>query len=654
MGKKYNFIWVLVFLSLLSCGKNNISQKEFEKLAEKEAIPSNFIKAMLFVQNRWDGGSEESHLHNTFGHFSLPNFEGCMRFKEAGYMQNKNPKSLSFQEEYKAVLKILNQLARQRDEALKKQIPFNKDDPRYWYEIGAALYCMGPEASKIFIEDISFYLAKGVVSSGFDGKTWEIKGLGNKFFLPRNLPVYNLSSYNRFPGSNYSPAHTSNYSSSRSGNGINYIIIHTVQGSYAGCISWFKNSKANVSAHFVVRSRDGQITQMLPLTASGWHAGNSLYNKKSIGIEHEGYIQNSKWYTDAMYRESAKLTRWLANRFGIPKTRKNIIGHVEVPRATHTDPGKYWDWSKYMALVNGNTSSPTPAPSSPSSTPSSSPSSSKGYLKGIVYSGSNMKAALKNASVRIIEKNLSLKSGSNGAFSFYLSPGNYTIKVDLPGYQSYSGKRQIKSGQTIWGSVSLKKINSVGILRGVVYEGSNSNQRVPNAKLTILHKNQSQNSSSSGAFLFNLPAGTYSLKVEASGYHTYQGVRAVKAGKTVWGSVSLKKRTNSTASNKPNTSNKPSTKTQPNNKKASPTNTTSNSQPRSGQPGSTSTKPSSTGAGHSMSPGNPSSTAVEEKTKDPGCDLKIKAQRQKLKHRSFWILFLTTLIVLRRRELLKV
>ncbi len=45
----------------------------------------------------------------------------------------------------------------------------------------------------------------------------------------------------------------------------------------------------------------------------GWHAGNWEYNKRSIGIEHEGYVSDPAWYTDSMYRASAALTRWICD-----------------------------------------------------------------------------------------------------------------------------------------------------------------------------------------------------------------------------------------------------------------------------------------------------------------------------------------------------
>ncbi|HLN64831.1 MAG TPA: N-acetylmuramoyl-L-alanine amidase [Symbiobacteriaceae bacterium] len=132
---------------------------------------------------------------------------------------------------------------------------------------------------------------------------------------------------------------------------INYVIIHVTQGSYSGSISWFQNPSAQVSAHYVVRSSDGQITQMVREKDIAWHAGNWTYNTQSIGIEHEGYVSTCSWFTDAMYRASAALTRNIALKYGIPMDRSHIIGHNEVPGATHTDPGSCWNWTYYMQLV---------------------------------------------------------------------------------------------------------------------------------------------------------------------------------------------------------------------------------------------------------------------------------------------------------------
>lgn len=153
----------------------------------------------------------------------------------------------------------------------------------------------------------------------------------------------------------WAPAYRGNYRAANRPHTypIQYIIVHVTQGSYAGAISWFKSARARVSAHYTIRSRDGQITQSLSDMNVGWHAGNSWYNNRSIGIEHEGFVSNPRWFTDAMYRSSATLTRHLCDKYGIPKTRSRILGHNEVPRATHTDPGRHWNWTTYMRYVTG-------------------------------------------------------------------------------------------------------------------------------------------------------------------------------------------------------------------------------------------------------------------------------------------------------------
>lgn len=153
------------------------------------------------------------------------------------------------------------------------------------------------------------------------------------------------------------PADSSNYTvaNRESDYDIRYVVIHVTQGSYSGAISWFQNPSSNVSAHYVLRSSDGAITQMVREKDIAWHAGNWTYNTQSIGLEHEGYVSNCSWFTDAMYRASAGITRSVTAKYNIPRTRTYIIGHNEVPGATHTDPGPCWDWNYYMSLVNEST-----------------------------------------------------------------------------------------------------------------------------------------------------------------------------------------------------------------------------------------------------------------------------------------------------------
>ncbi len=157
------------------------------------------------------------------------------------------------------------------------------------------------------------------------------------------------------------PADPSNYTdaSRPSDYPISYVIIHTTQGSYSGAISWFQNPDANVSAHYVIRSSDGESTQMVCHNDIAWHAGNWDYNTWSVGIEHEGYVEENGWYTDSLYASSARIAAALSRVYGFAADRSHIIGHYEVPGATHTDPGPFWDWPLYMAYVNGRQISDT-------------------------------------------------------------------------------------------------------------------------------------------------------------------------------------------------------------------------------------------------------------------------------------------------------
>lgn len=151
----------------------------------------------------------------------------------------------------------------------------------------------------------------------------------------------------------WAPANPANFTGANRPNDlpINKIIIHTTEGSYSSAINWFQNAAAQASAHYVIRSSDGQTTQCVSHMNIAWHAGNWEYNQTSIGIEHEAFVNQPQWYTDAMYKSSAKLVNALCKQYGIPMDRSHIIGHSQVPGATHTDPGPNWDWNKYMSFV---------------------------------------------------------------------------------------------------------------------------------------------------------------------------------------------------------------------------------------------------------------------------------------------------------------
>ncbi|MFI2435990.1 N-acetylmuramoyl-L-alanine amidase [Streptomyces sp. NPDC018693] len=140
--------------------------------------------------------------------------------------------------------------------------------------------------------------------------------------------------------------------------GIDYIVIHDTEGRWEGVLRMVQDP-TYVSWQYSLRSTDGHIAQHVKAKDVAWHSGNWYVNAKSIGLEHEGFLaQPDSWYTEAMYRSSARLVRHLADTYDIPLDRQHILGHDNVPGPTaatvagmHTDPGPYWDWRHYFELL---------------------------------------------------------------------------------------------------------------------------------------------------------------------------------------------------------------------------------------------------------------------------------------------------------------
>lgn len=173
-------------------------------------------------------------------------------------------------------------------------------------------------------------------------------GLGILSLLIVALPSVALAGPK--PAATWEPASKSNYRRGRSQK-ITMVVIHSIEGSFQSGINTFQNPSTKVSAHYVV-SKTGRIVQMVGDNDTAYHVRSA--NPHALGIEHEGFLARRETWTDAMYRSSAKLTRWLCDTYKIPIDRKHILGHNEVPGNDHSDPGPYFDWDYYMRLVRGD------------------------------------------------------------------------------------------------------------------------------------------------------------------------------------------------------------------------------------------------------------------------------------------------------------
>lgn len=147
--------------------------------------------------------------------------------------------------------------------------------------------------------------------------------------------------------------------SNRTAQTIDALVVHVTEGRFLGSVRWLRNHHSGGSSHYIV-SRRGEVVQLVSVTDVAWHAGNRWTNRRSIGIEHEGWTYRGG-FTDSQYRASARLAAYLAHRYGIPLDREHVVGHNEVPNPRrpgfyggvdgHQDPGRRWRWQHYMRLV---------------------------------------------------------------------------------------------------------------------------------------------------------------------------------------------------------------------------------------------------------------------------------------------------------------
>src|SRR3954471_13383013 len=120
-----------------------------------------------------------------------------------------------------------------------------------------------------------------------------------------------------------------------SGVGKQFYVEHDMEGYYASTISYLQGCNNTVSIHYAVNGLQdtgtdmpaGEITQMVLDANYAWHVG--CWNTHCMGTEHEGFVSNPAWYTEAMYQASAALTHAKADKYGMPKDRNHIVGHNE-------------------------------------------------------------------------------------------------------------------------------------------------------------------------------------------------------------------------------------------------------------------------------------------------------------------------------------
>jgi hypothetical protein len=317
-------------------------QAGFESAAQEYQVPVELLMAMAYVNTLWEMPSPGT----------TPYREGDIHGRGAyGIMQlMQNP--------YEDTLGRAASLTGLTEEELKRNRAANvrggaailaelqgsqrSTDLNAWQEAVAEYV-----DTDLYAHDVYEILQNGASATISTGERLELPAQEN-VEVPRVFTAQGKRGYRK---AIWRPAHRGSYSNrSRGAKQIDVIVAHVAEGSFAGTINWFQTPRPQSpsSAHYVV-ARNGRIAQCVRDEDIAWHAGHWGYNRRSIGIEHEGYgSQPGKWFTPQMYRASAKLAAWLSRRYGIPVNKRHVIPHRKA--SATACPGKF-DLDKYRRTI---------------------------------------------------------------------------------------------------------------------------------------------------------------------------------------------------------------------------------------------------------------------------------------------------------------
>ena len=373
-------------------------QQAFAAAADEFGVPAALLEAVSYAQTRWEGHAGQ---HNTSGGYGPMNLVDATLFTADVAQQRDGAGST---QSVPASLDTLGQAARLLGvdrQALRSDPTANirggaallksaqaglglptgaGSDAGQWYAAVAAASGSPDVASAADFADAAYAtLTSGAARTTTDGQALSLAALTA---TPQRGQLDRLGLATPKPNPNvecppgvrceWVPApyqqtgpdptdygnHDLAQRDTAAGPKVDTIVIHDTEADWATTLKLVQDP-TYLGWHYSVRSSDGLVAQHIPTKDVGWHAGNWYVNEHSIGIEHEGFAATgATWYSEPLYRNSARLVRYLAAKYDIPLDRAHIIGHDQVPGTTastvagmHWDPGPYWDWQHYFQLM---------------------------------------------------------------------------------------------------------------------------------------------------------------------------------------------------------------------------------------------------------------------------------------------------------------
>lgn len=379
-------------------GGPDARQQAFAAAASEFGVPAALLEAVSYSQTRWEGHAGE---HNTSGGYGPMNLVDATLFTDSPAQQRDGvgaaqtvPSSLDTLGRAAQLLGV-DRAALRDDPAVNIRggaallkagqsslnLPVGTgSDAGQWYASVAAVSGSPDAASAAdFAEAAYAVLAAGAARTTSDGQALTLtaqptspqRAQLDRLGLAKPKPNPNVECPRSIrcewvpaPYVHYGPtpgAYGNHDLASRdtaAGPTVQYIVVHDTEASWDTTLKLVQDP-TYVSWHYSVRSSDGLVAQHVRTKDVAWHAGNWYVNMHSVGIEHEAFaVTGATWYSEPLYRNSAKLVKYLADSYDIPIDRGHILGHDQVPGITpanvagmHWDPGPYWDWEHYFQLM---------------------------------------------------------------------------------------------------------------------------------------------------------------------------------------------------------------------------------------------------------------------------------------------------------------
>jgi N-acetyl-anhydromuramyl-L-alanine amidase AmpD len=347
-----------------SLRKPEVLEHLFAQAADEFQVPAELLKAVSYVETRWEMVEGDEELEG------MPAASGLLALRGDALTRGATLAGVSASEARTDALANLRAGAALLS-SYADELGLDRSDLGAWAPALARLSGIdNSDALATYIHDEVY----GVMNQGAMAYTLEgelavalaATKVEPDFAAPEELakaagPDYANSIWRPSP----------NYNARPSGDigKPGMVVIHTCEGTYAGCWGWLTNSSSSVSAHYVVKEDGSEISQLVRETDRAWHIGASYdcslngnvecwrngysSNHFTVGIEHAGYASQSS-FPAGQIDASARLVCDITRDRGIARDSYHIVAHGRLQPYNRTDPGPNWPWSNYLSLINSH------------------------------------------------------------------------------------------------------------------------------------------------------------------------------------------------------------------------------------------------------------------------------------------------------------